>query len=269
MLAALATTLTLSVTMKNQALVFLKPHAANDACDAFLKQHLEQAGITVTSSGIKRAAEIDEQKLIDQHYGSLADLAMGVQPGDMAVSPAALQAFEDAYGLKWAQALPSMLRNDDALAQLGVDGLGLEAMWRAGKQLKLAPGTRDSRIDGVTQTDFHDFESCADRNAFVAPGAEVRYLVCEWDQALLSWAAFRQSAGPLEGLKERCASLASDPLAEALLAGGVGRATLETVRHRGPQENSVVSLGDAKADKVFDLTEEMGAAECVALCCGA
>ena len=167
---ALATTLTLSVTpaMKNQAIVFLKPHAANDACDAFLKQHLEQAGITVTSSGIKRAAEIDEQKLIDQHYGSLADLAMGVQPGDMAVSPAALQAFEDAYGLKWAQALPSMLRNDDALAQLGVDGLGLEAMWRAGKQLKLAPGTRDSRIDGVTQTDFHDFESCADRNVRLA-----------------------------------------------------------------------------------------------------
>lgn len=77
------------------------------------------------------------------------------------------------------------------------------------------------------------------------------------------------SAGPLEGLKERCvwsgASLASDPLAEALLAGGVGRATLETWL----KENSVVSLGDAKADKIFDLTEEMGAAECVALCCGA
>mmetsp|Transcript_23431 Transcript_23431/g.76261 ORF Transcript_23431/g.76261 Transcript_23431/m.76261 type:complete len:299 (-) Transcript_23431:215-1111(-) len=298
--------------MKNQALVFLKPHAANDACDAFLKQHLEQAGITVTLSGIKRAAEIDEQKLIDQHYGSLADLAMGVQPGDMAVSPAALQAFEDAYGLKWAQALPSMLRNDDALAQLGVDGLGLEAMWRAGKQLKLAPGTYVSRLEGpsppvYTVNGFYP----AMRQAFVAPGAEVRYLVCEWDQALLSWAAFRQavigatdpakaaagsaraamlgqwrelgleakpsmslncvhaSAGPLEGLKERCvwsgASLASDPLAEALLAGGVGRATLETWL----KENSVVSLGDAKADKVFDLTEEMGAAECVALCCGA
>ena len=42
-----------------------------------------------------------------------------------------------------------------------------------------------------------------------------------------------------------------------------------SVRHCGPQENSVVSLGDAKADKVFDLTEEMGAAECVALCCAA
>ena len=55
-------------------------------------------------------------------------------------------------------------------------------------------GTYVSRLEGpsppvYTVNGFYP----AMRQAFVAPGAEGRYLVCEWDQALLSWAAFRQA----------------------------------------------------------------------------
>ena len=73
------------------------------------------------------------------------------------------------------------------------------------------------------------------------------------------------SAGPLEGLKERCiwsgASLDSDPLAEELTTNGVERSILETWL----ADNPVVTLG-GKSDKIFDLTEEMGTAALVALC---
>ena len=74
------------------------------------------------------------------------------------------------------------------------------------------------------------------------------------------------SAGPLEGLKERCVwaggSLETDALATALTGGAnVPRATLRAWL----DDNPVVSLGGA-TDKIFDLTEEMGTEAVVALC---
>ena len=67
-------------------------------------------------------------------------------------------------------------------------------------------------------------------------------------------------AGPLEGLKERCvwagATLESDAFAQQLLAAGLERSTLEAWLDTNP----VVTL-EGKTDKVFDLTEEMSAAE--------
>ena len=76
------------------------------------------------------------------------------------------------------------------------------------------------------------------------------------------------SAGPLEGLKERCVwaggSLETDALATALTGGAnVPRATLRLWL----DDNPVVSLGGA-TDKIFDLTEEMGSAAVVELCSG-
>ncbi|KAL1521952.1 hypothetical protein AB1Y20_021598 [Prymnesium parvum] len=290
--------------LHNSALVFLKPHAATDVCEAFLRDHLAAAAVRVVSSGTIPAAQIEAQQLIDRHYGSLAKLAMHTDPVQLALPDSARAAFSATFGLEWHEALPAVMRNDLALAALGVDGAALEAMWRAGEQLKLAPGTYISRLrlDGdekerqlFTLNGFYP----AMRQAFVAPGAEVRYLVCEFREEELSWRAFRRdvigatdpalaaagsarramleqweslrmseaptqarngvhaSAGPLEGLKERCvwvgASVAEDALGAALLGGGVDLPTLE----RWLEENPTVSLG-GKTDKVFDLTEEMG-----------
>jgi len=294
----------------NTALVFVKPHAAGDACENFVRDGLQAAGVQIVGSGIKLAAEIDERKLIDRHYGSLAQLAMETQPADISLSPAALEGFASTYGVSWEEAVASsaVLRNDVALERLGVDGQGLEAMWRAGVQLKLAPGTYVSRLEGgegiYTINGFYP----AMRQQFVEPNAEVRYLVCEFDEAELSWRSFRQqvigatdpaeaapgslraelrsrwqelglasapsqglngvhaSAGPLEGLKERCvwsgASIDEDPFAARLLESGVERGTLEGWL----RDNPVVSLG-GETGKVFDLTEELGAEDVAALCC--
>ena len=63
----------------NTALVFIKPHAATDAWEGYIKKHLSSSGIRIIDSGVKYAAEIDSNRLIDQHYGSLARLAVEQQ----------------------------------------------------------------------------------------------------------------------------------------------------------------------------------------------
>ena len=305
--------------LRNTALVFVKPHAATDACENFVREHLTAAGVSIVDSGVKTAAEIKSAKLIDQHYGSLARIAMELQPADVELSETALKAFEEAYGVDWTTALGSALRNDEAMAKLGVDGQALEPMWRGGVQCKLAPGTYVSRLAipphpraarkmvGESMYTLNGFYP-AMRQAYIEDGAEVRYLVCEWDEAELSWKGFRRevigatnpadaapgsaraellskwsalglpaapsygnngvhaSAGPLEGLKERCVwaggSLDTDALAAALLDGAnVPRATLDSWL----DDNPVVTLG-GQTDKIFDLTEEMGTEAVVALC---
>ena len=49
------------------------------------------------------------------------------------------KSFADTFGVEWDAALGSVLRNDAALAKLGVDGAALEALWRQGDTCKLAP----------------------------------------------------------------------------------------------------------------------------------
>ena len=190
MLAILATA---GLALRNSAVVFVKPHAATDACEAFVRQHLAAAGVSVVDAGVKSAAEIEASKLIDQHYGSLARIAMELQPADVDLSPAALAEFAETYGVDWGTALGSALRNDEAMAELGVDGMALEPLWRGGVQCKLAPGTYVSRLDGVSKPLYtlNGFYP-AMRQAYVEPGAEVRYLVCEWEEADLSWRGFRR-----------------------------------------------------------------------------
>ena len=190
MLAILASA---GLALRNSALVFVKPHAATDPCEAFVRQHLAAAGVGVVDAGVKSAAEIEASKLIDQHYGSLARIAMELQPADVDLSPAALAEFAETYGVDWGTALGSALRNDEAMAELGVDGMALEPLWRGGVQCKLAPGTYVSRLDGVSKPLYtlNGFYP-AMRQAYVEPGAEVRYLVCEWEEADLSWRGFRR-----------------------------------------------------------------------------
>jgi hypothetical protein len=237
---------------------------------------------------------------------------METQPADLALSDAAKETFATTFGVEWSAALGSMVRNDEAMARLDVDGLALEPMWRTGVQCKLAPGTYVSRLEapaGALEEPLYTLNGFypAMRHSFVSDGAEVRYLVVEWEEEALSWASFRSevigatnphnavagsaraellskwrdlglpseptfgqngvhaSAGPLEGLKERLvwagAALESDAFATALMAGGVDRAELE----HWLEENAVVTLG-GETDKVFDLTEEMGSPQVLALC---
>ena len=120
--------------LKNTALVFVKPHASTDTVAAFVRSHIMAAGLSIVDEGVKTAEEIDSRKLLDQHYGSLAKLAMDIPPCELTLTPDALKAFESTYGMPWAAAVMSTMTNTEALTSLGVDGLSLEKMWRGGVQ---------------------------------------------------------------------------------------------------------------------------------------
>ena len=177
----------------NEACVFLKPHADNDACEALLRSKLEAAGCSILSARRIPGEEIDASRLIDAHYGSLAECAMVTDPESVKLTPEKEAAFLEMFGVAWKTA--RKLRNPVALAELQVDGLELEKRWRAGSCLKLAPGTYVAKLIGgapgasplFTINGFYP----AMRQEFVAPGSAVRVFDVAWSASHMSWAHFR------------------------------------------------------------------------------
>lgn len=118
---------------------------------------------------------------------------MSMAPSSLSLSEEKKAQFEAFYGVSWAEAGERMVVNGVAMERLGCDAAKLEAMWRAGPTLKLAPATYISKLDGgegmYTINGFYP----AMRDQFVRPGAEIRLFQCSWDSAALPWAEFRES----------------------------------------------------------------------------
>lgn len=57
-----------SSSLRNAALVFLKPHANTPAAQKLVRQTLGQNGISIISETSIDAETIEREKLIDQHY---------------------------------------------------------------------------------------------------------------------------------------------------------------------------------------------------------
>ena len=120
------------------AFVFIKPHAAqSDTLAALLRAHLAAAGIRVTREGAIDAKAIDEGRLIDTHYGAIASKAVVLRPEELTPSSEAQAAMAETLGVGWAAAVAAgrVYNAAQACEKLGVDGEGLEALWR-----KLARG---------------------------------------------------------------------------------------------------------------------------------
>ena len=176
--------------LRNEAVVFLKPHADSDACEKMLVAGLEAAGCTIESKRRISGAMIEEQKLIDAHYGSLAEAAMSM------VAPTTLEAakaiaFSDMFGVEWSAARKAL--NPVAMAELRVDGAALEKMWRAGPCLKLSPGVYVAKLVGAPGGDVFTINGFypAMRQEFVAEAAAVRCFVVSWAPSAMRWSVFR------------------------------------------------------------------------------
>jgi hypothetical protein len=144
-------------TNLNQALVFVKPHANTEAVVALTKEMLAAAKITVTAEGEVDGAAIDEQRIIDRHYATIARYATEWGADRVAPSAAALEAFEAKFGTTWAAAVEagSVLNAAQTQAKLGnITAEELTAKWAAAAdKVKLAPGLYVGRLgeaDGST-----------------------------------------------------------------------------------------------------------------------
>ena len=129
---------------RNEAFFFIKPHANTPKCMKLVQETLAAVNIQIDDEGTITATEIDEGGMIDRHYGTLAVRAMDVEPMDLPVWSAKGKAFEEKAGMTPAAAAKSgkLLNLRQAMTLLPhATPVEIEAQWRAGEALKLAPGT--------------------------------------------------------------------------------------------------------------------------------
>jgi len=179
----------------NSAFVFVKPHAVTPKANAMVKEGLEAAGLKVTSEGDLTSEEIDEKKLIDQHYYAIASKATILKPKELNIPK---DKFLKAFGLEWDDALAGgkVFNALDACKEFGCDADALAAGWAESKkadQLVKFGGGFYCGLMKMGDKELYVFNAffMSMRSGFTAPGKSIHYYTVEWDPAKLSWEDFR------------------------------------------------------------------------------
>lgn len=189
--------------VKNQAFVFIKPHAVNDKVKALVKETLEAKEITIAKEGTIEAEEIDKKQLIDKHYYAIAAKATLKKPSELNVPK---EKFKDFFGKDWEEVLKDgkAYNAKEACEKLGVDAAGLEKMWGickgAKKMVKFGGGFYCGELP-AGEDNIYVFNGffMSMRDKFVAPGVSIYYYVVDWESKNLSWEDFRgQVLGPTD-----------------------------------------------------------------------
>lgn len=138
------------IAAMNTALVFLKPHAANDAVTAFAKKHLDSRKVSILKEGVLKAEEMKKGGIIDTHYAALAASAVITAPLDLAISAEKKGEYASKYGSPWDEAAKSGTLLNLAQFQAKFPSMGvqdIEAKWRSGPTMKIAPGNYVSKLE--------------------------------------------------------------------------------------------------------------------------
>jgi len=144
----------------------------------------------VISEGEIPAERIDSQFLIDKHYGAIAAKAVKQKPAELTVQPAAQDAFEKKFGLKWSDAIGSgkVFNAMDAAAKLGISTEELGARFGKGQKLKFGGGFYCGQVGDIFVINGFYMDM---RSKFTKPGTCIYYYEAEWNTANLPWADFR------------------------------------------------------------------------------
>ena len=178
--------------------------ADTEATRALVKQGLEAAGLTILKEGDLGGAEIDEKKLIDQHYYSIASKATILKPTQLNVPN---KPFEEQFGLSWEAALATgnVYNALDACKVLGIDAIEMDKQWaackKAKKLVKLGGGFYCGLVEVAGKTPLYVFNGffMEMRSKFTDPSVSLHYYVVEWNAGQLAWADFRgQLLGPTD-----------------------------------------------------------------------
>jgi nucleoside diphosphate kinase len=123
---------------KNECFMFIKPHAVTEKVIGLVKGKLEENGIRILKEGKLDGKTIDNDKLIDNHYYSIANKAALMKPRELNVPDAKLREFESTFELAWDRALRSnkVFNAVDGCARLGIDGASMDGAWAAAKKAK-------------------------------------------------------------------------------------------------------------------------------------
>lgn len=175
----------------NSAFVFVKPHANTKATQDMVRKKLIGAGITIVSERDVKGSEIDEKKLIDQHYYAIASKATILPPEEI---PVPAGKFQDAFGESWEKVL-SENRAANAMGaceQFGCSAAELNEAWSTAKVTKLGGGFYCGlvKMKGKELYVFNAFFMSM-REKFVGDGVSIHCYEVEWSSLKLKWEDFR------------------------------------------------------------------------------
>jgi len=179
------------------AFVFVKPHANTDAMKAKVLEKFGAVGVQVLGEGDIKGTEIDEKKLIDQHYYAIASKATILPAKDI---PVPKDKFKDTFGEEWDTVLAEERAFNalDLKAKLGWSAADLDAAWDKTSD-KASPKTRvkfgggfycgKMPVDGKDYYTFNAFFMTM-RGKFTGSN-DIHYYDVKFDSDKLSWADFR------------------------------------------------------------------------------
>jgi len=182
--------------LKNQAFVFVKPHAVTPKVNKIAREGLEAKGIKVLTEGDLTSEVIDKKKLIDQHYYAIASKATILKPHQLNVPK---DKFLKQFGLTWEDALSKgiVFNALDACAELGVDANEMAKLWGESKKnnnlVKFGGGFYCGLVEVAGKKPIYVFNGffMSMRSQFTAPGVSIHWYTVEWDENKLSWEDFR------------------------------------------------------------------------------
>lgn len=182
--------------VKNQAFVFVKPHAVTPKVNQTVADGLRAKGLKITAEGDLTSEVIDQKKLIDQHYYAIASKATILKPHQLNVPK---DKFLKQFGLTWEDALSKgvVFNALDACDQLGVDANQLAKLWGESKKnnnlVKFGGGFYCGLVEAPGKKPIYVFNAffMSMRAQFTTPGRSIHWYTVEWDEKDLSWEDFR------------------------------------------------------------------------------
>jgi hypothetical protein len=184
---------------KNNAFVFIKPHANTAAVQHLVKKVLEDRKLHVLSEGEISGETIDRKMLVDQHYYAIASKATILKPRELHFNSAK---FQEKFHLSWDDAVKEGVVYNalDACKYFGVTADGLDNLWQyaaqSGKLVKLGGGFYCGLIDsfpGKKPIYVLNGFFMSMRSKFVQPGTSIHFYDVEWDPQTLPWSQFRNN----------------------------------------------------------------------------
>lgn len=178
--------------MKNEAILFVKPHALASGFVSFVEERLDRAGVEVKCRQRIGASEIREGQMIDRHYARIAKAAVVFQPFALPLGSEAKLAFYNAFDESWDGAIENgeLMNASDAMAALGVASPQefLERWQSCPEQVKLGSGLYACRFGRIIALNgFYP----AMREAYLHDGSEILVMQIEWDPSVICWKTLR------------------------------------------------------------------------------
>jgi nucleoside diphosphate kinase len=123
---------------KNEAFVFIKPHAVTEDVKALATKTFDAMGLVIKSQGKIDGTTIDNDKLIDNHYYAIANKAALTKPRDLNPPEPKQEEFKETFGLKWSDALKAgkVFNAVDGCKALGITGDEMDCQWAKAKKAK-------------------------------------------------------------------------------------------------------------------------------------